>query len=306
LNKGYEGFAVDIWSTGVVLYAMIYGTVPFKAGTMSELHKLIIKGKFRLKESASESVRDLLRRMLEVNPKKRITIPEILCHRWFSDYDPNVSLFTQEEEANIKKEFTSFQRMNRNENRNQMKEGINTVDSDWFIERNIDSSQSELTRNITSKSVILAPFNSIRTYQSNLSEESKDFIQERKILRLGIQVKDADRQYEKNYNCEVDNGVYNNFACDSERKSDSRSELNPFGSSVGSEEESQCAEPVANINSKVQEMLMNSLIPKALVIDKNVVKKVMVFGYSEKYIVNCLKDGVKNYATATYNLLLSN
>jgi serine/threonine protein kinase len=48
LDKGYEGFAVDIWSAGVVLYAMLYGTVPFKANNMSELQKMIIKAKFTL------------------------------------------------------------------------------------------------------------------------------------------------------------------------------------------------------------------------------------------------------------------
>ena len=36
-NKGYEGYASDIWSAGVVLYAMLYGTVPFKANNMTEL-----------------------------------------------------------------------------------------------------------------------------------------------------------------------------------------------------------------------------------------------------------------------------
>jgi serine/threonine protein kinase len=35
-------FSVDLWSAGVVLFAMLYGTVPFKANNMEELHKLIV------------------------------------------------------------------------------------------------------------------------------------------------------------------------------------------------------------------------------------------------------------------------
>jgi 5'-AMP-activated protein kinase catalytic alpha subunit len=46
MDKGYEGFMADIWSAGVVLYAMLYGTVPFKANNMSELQKMIVKGKY--------------------------------------------------------------------------------------------------------------------------------------------------------------------------------------------------------------------------------------------------------------------
>ena len=45
LNRtGYQGFAADIWSAGVVLYTMIYGVVPFKANNMAELNMLITTG----------------------------------------------------------------------------------------------------------------------------------------------------------------------------------------------------------------------------------------------------------------------
>jgi serine/threonine protein kinase len=72
-DKGYS-FNVDIWSAGVVLFAMLYGTVPFKANNMEELHKLIVKGKYTLKDDISIEARNLLRGLLEVNPDKRLTI----------------------------------------------------------------------------------------------------------------------------------------------------------------------------------------------------------------------------------------
>ena len=45
-DRGYEGFAADVWSAGVVLFAMLYGTVPFKANNMRDLHKSITRGTF--------------------------------------------------------------------------------------------------------------------------------------------------------------------------------------------------------------------------------------------------------------------
>lgn len=88
-NKGY-GLNVDIWSAGVVLFAMLYGTVPFKAQSMEELHQLILKGKYLLKEDVSEEARDMMRGLLEINPKKRLTIKQIYQHPWLKSMDKSI------------------------------------------------------------------------------------------------------------------------------------------------------------------------------------------------------------------------
>ena len=74
---------MDLWSAGVVLFSMLYGTVPFKANNMDELHRMIIKGQYTLKDDISIEARNLLRGLLEVNPNKRLTIEQIYRHKWF-------------------------------------------------------------------------------------------------------------------------------------------------------------------------------------------------------------------------------
>jgi len=150
-DKGYT-FSVDLWSAGVVLFAMLYGTVPFKANNMEELHKLIVKGKYVLKDDISIEARNLLRGLLEVNPEKRLTIKQIYRHKWFEDLDPTLQLFNDQERDMIRKEYTynDPRRYNRNENEEPV---------DCFTEHNLESVYNSL-KNVTSKSIILAPFNS--------------------------------------------------------------------------------------------------------------------------------------------------
>jgi 5'-AMP-activated protein kinase catalytic alpha subunit len=81
-NEGYEGFGVDVWSAGVVLYAMLSGTVPFKANNMNELHELIMCGNFNSIKDISDEAMSLINSMLEVNPSKRLTVEQILSHKW--------------------------------------------------------------------------------------------------------------------------------------------------------------------------------------------------------------------------------
>lgn len=43
-GKGYRGFKVDMWSAGVCLYVMLFGSVPFRGSDMQELHRNIVNG----------------------------------------------------------------------------------------------------------------------------------------------------------------------------------------------------------------------------------------------------------------------
>jgi serine/threonine protein kinase len=95
-DKGYEGFKVDVWSAGVCLYAMLIGTVPFKAASMHELHNLIVNGKYEIKpeEKLSESALNLIASLLEVDPKKRLSAFEVLSHPWLKDTLDEMDIFT--------------------------------------------------------------------------------------------------------------------------------------------------------------------------------------------------------------------
>lgn len=69
---------------GVLLYAILCATVPFKAKTLPELHKLILAGKFSFPDCLCESARDLISKLLHPVPHKRISLGEMKTHPWLS------------------------------------------------------------------------------------------------------------------------------------------------------------------------------------------------------------------------------
>ncbi|KAL1123191.1 hypothetical protein AAG570_002278 [Ranatra chinensis] len=84
----------DIWSAGVLLHILLSGTLPF-IGTRQRLYQSICAGRLHLDspvwESVSEPARDLVRKMLHIDPNQRLTIQEVLNHKWLRDRDKGVS-----------------------------------------------------------------------------------------------------------------------------------------------------------------------------------------------------------------------
>ncbi|KAF8637931.1 hypothetical protein AX17_002552 [Amanita inopinata Kibby_2008] len=81
-GEKYQGNATDIWSCGVILYALLTGRLPFDDKNVRTLLAKVKSGKYDMPAWIDPLAKDLLSRMLVVDVGKRITIPEILSHPW--------------------------------------------------------------------------------------------------------------------------------------------------------------------------------------------------------------------------------
>ena len=81
-GKPYDGLKIDLWSCGVILFAMLSGYLPFEDENVSVLYKKVLDGDCTFHDSVSESARHLVKGILNTNPAKRMTIEQIRDHPW--------------------------------------------------------------------------------------------------------------------------------------------------------------------------------------------------------------------------------
>ncbi|KAL3522000.1 hypothetical protein ACH5RR_014834 [Cinchona calisaya] len=88
LRRSY-GKEIDIWSAGVILYILLSGVPPFWAETEKGIFDAILEGEIDFESppwpSISNIAKDLVRKMLTMDPKKRITSAQVLEHPWLRE-----------------------------------------------------------------------------------------------------------------------------------------------------------------------------------------------------------------------------
>ena len=290
-NKGYKGFPVDIWSSGVALYIMLSGEFPFKKikkeHKKKELEYSILNEEPKEIKDISKEANNLIKGLLNKDPNKRLSYDEILSHPWIKNNDleeGNIlcQLFTKNEIIMLSNAYIDY-RKEKNEN---LKEYFN-------LSNLYNDIKEDIKDNVDAKSVILTPFNTMLSLDNESDEKNLENIDfqnikiENDILEIGNKVKEHFRLYELNNNNEIDNGIM--IYTQLYSKSSNISNYSKINDLIGNNPE---------IDKK-------NIIGENKNIFSNILSQLNNFGYNEQYIIDCLKSNEINYATASYYLLLN-
>jgi len=97
-NGWFNPFVTDIWACGVFLYYILTSDLPFSEKTKVDTENAIILGQFQFPEYVSENAKDLIKKMIVVDPNKRITAENIMKHTFFTNNQKEEEEEEQEEE----------------------------------------------------------------------------------------------------------------------------------------------------------------------------------------------------------------
>ena len=307
-DNGYKGFPVDIWSSGITLYIMLSGSLPFNIKNKNNnkedmalnsikdknnifLQNQIVNVKPKEIENISIEAKNLLKGLLNKNPSKRLTCSQILNHPWLKHSNNNMdslNLFTKAELTMMSKTYIDY----RKGELEDLKEN--------FTLSNLRNDEIKLEeKNITTKSTILDPFNSCINNDNNSSnndlvimEDSFDDFKneniklENDIMIFNNKVKEFNLNFEVNNNQEVDNGMI------IKTQSDNVSSSSSMNNSLSLNDISKDFIEEKNNNKKNE-----------LNIDKNILNEIEQYGYDKKYVLNCIENNKLCHASTVFYLL---
>ncbi|KAJ6247984.1 serine/threonine-protein kinase brsk2-like protein [Anaeramoeba flamelloides] len=92
-GEQYDGKPADIWCCGIILFALLSGRLPFDSQNIRKLLIKVKRGDYIMPKNLKKIEKDLIRKILVVDPKKRITIEEIKQHPFFTSNFPSNYLF---------------------------------------------------------------------------------------------------------------------------------------------------------------------------------------------------------------------
>lgn len=79
----YSGVKVDVWCLGIVLYCLLHAGFPYEyKKRIAAIRQWNLHPSIQFLPSVSESAQDLIKKMLEIDPEKRIGMNQVLKHPW--------------------------------------------------------------------------------------------------------------------------------------------------------------------------------------------------------------------------------
>lgn len=171
-DKGYEGEKVDIWASGVILYGILAGCLPFDAPSTKDLYYAIVHQPITFPKHFSYDVIKLLRAMLHKDPSRRASIDEIKTYPWFKvNYEPAVTFPEGEFMANASVRTASL--MTDIDNPSTEKRGTRPGNK---VSPKSDSAENERQEN--------ADQESLKQFEETRSQNSSNVKQRKSVLAL--------------------------------------------------------------------------------------------------------------------------